>query len=229
MIGRAPAGDKLWRYNPDEEVTVRHFAFRPALTFRGRKFKGLRGFSGKPLHPPLTDVPIGAYLIAAAFDVISFIGNHTSWQREFYQAATFTFIAGALVSLGAVVTGFWDRWRSSEAGTQARRTINAHALLMMTMTACVLVDLGLRWFRYHAEAGPTSALLGLSLAAAVIGAVGATYGGTLVFGYGFNVETSGDHPVWHRSEVDVFPGQPHDVPAASIEPDTGGDSKDPVA
>ena len=30
-----------------------------------------------------------------------------------------------------------------------------------------------------------------------------------VFEYGFNVETAGDHPVWHRSETDVFPGQ-HD-------------------
>jgi hypothetical protein len=28
-----------------------------------------------------------------------------------------------------------------------------------------------------------------------------------VFDYGFNVETAGDSPVWHQSEVDVFPGQ----------------------
>ena len=33
---------------------MRHFAFRPALTLRGRTFKGPRGWSGKPLHPPLT-------------------------------------------------------------------------------------------------------------------------------------------------------------------------------
>ena len=75
---------------------MRHFSFRPSLTFRGREFKGLRGFSGKPLHPPLTDVPIGVYVIAAAFDVISFCGDGTAWQREFYQAATFVFIVGAL-------------------------------------------------------------------------------------------------------------------------------------
>ena len=206
---------------------MRHFSFRPALTFRGREFKGLRGFSGKPLHPPLTDVPIGAYVIAAAFDVISFMGDHTAWQREFYQAATFVFIAGALVSLSAIVTGLWDRWRSSEAGTQARRTINAHAILMVVMTVLVLVDLGLRWFRYHGLAGPTSALLGLSLRAAMFAAVGATYGGTLVFGYGFNVETAGDHPVWHRSEVDVFPGQPH--PVSAVAPKTGVDTRDSVA
>ena len=188
---------------------MRHFSFRPTLTFRGRAFKGLRGFSGKPLHPPLTDIPIGAYVIAAALDVIAFIGDRTAWQREFYQAATFVLVAGLVVSLGAVATGFWDRLRSSEAGTQARRTINAHAVLMVATTVIVLVDLGLRWLRYHAQPGPPSVILGLSLAAALAVAVGATYGGTLVFGYGFNVETAGDHPVWHRSEIDVFPGEPH--------------------
>ena len=36
---------------------------------------------------------------------------------------------------------------------------------------------------------------------------GATFGGTLVFDYGFNVETAGDSPVWHQSETDVLPGE----------------------
>jgi len=40
------------------------FSVRPSITFKGRKFLGLRGFTGKPLHPPLTDVPIGAYVLA---------------------------------------------------------------------------------------------------------------------------------------------------------------------
>lgn len=195
---------------------MRHFSFRPAVTMRGRKFKGVRGWAGKPTHPPLTDVPIGAYVIAAAFDVISFIGSHTAWSREFYQAATFVMIAGALVSLATVFTGVVDWWQSSEPGTQARRTINAHALIMVCVTVIVLTDLGLRWLRYHPASQPPSAVLGLSLAAAVLVAVGSTYGGSLVFAYGFNVETAGDHPVWHRSEIDVLPGhRGHD-------PDVGG-------
>ena len=33
---------------------MRKFSVRPTLTLRGRKFKGLRGWSGKPTHPPLT-------------------------------------------------------------------------------------------------------------------------------------------------------------------------------
>ena len=35
-----------------------------------------------------------------------------------------------------------------------------------------------------------------------------------MFDYGFNVETAGDHPVWHRSEVDVLPG--HHASPSSI-------------
>jgi hypothetical protein len=36
---------------------------------------------------------------------------------------------------------------------------------------------------------------------------GAAYGGTLIFDYGFNVETAGDSPVWSKSERDVLPGE----------------------
>jgi hypothetical protein len=46
---------------------MRKFSARPTLTLRGRKFKGLRGWSGKPLHPPLTAAPIAAYVIGATF------------------------------------------------------------------------------------------------------------------------------------------------------------------
>ena len=62
---------------------MRKLSFRPALTMRGRKFKGLRGWAGKPLHPPLTDVPVGAYMLVAAFDVISYVGKNQEWARDF--------------------------------------------------------------------------------------------------------------------------------------------------
>ncbi len=50
---------------------MRRFSFGPTLATKGRKFKGLRGFAGKPFHPPLTDVPVVAYLFGAVFDVPS--------------------------------------------------------------------------------------------------------------------------------------------------------------
>jgi uncharacterized membrane protein len=192
---------------------MRHFSFRPALTLRGRTFKGLRGWSGKPLHPPLTDIPIGAYMLAAAFDVISIIGQDESWARDFYRAATFVLIGGAAVSLLTALTGFVDWLRSTEAGTQARRTANAHAVTMITVTVLVLANIAVRVFAQpddrYTHAGP----LVLSLVAALLTVIGGTIGGSLAYEYGFNVETAGDSPVWHPSEHDVLPGE-HDDDSA---------------
>lgn len=186
---------------------MRALSFRPSLTMRGRKFKGLRGWAGKPLHPPLTDIPVGAYMLVAAFDLISFAGQDQEWARDFYRAGTFTIIGGAIAGVLAALTGFFDWLRSTEKGTQARRTVNAHAWTMVTVTLVVLVDIALRWFVYDGDPHTGAAVLVLSLVAALLTVLGGTIGGSLAYDYGFNVETAGDHPVWHQSEVDVLPGQ----------------------
>ncbi|HEX4492471.1 MAG TPA: DUF2231 domain-containing protein [Acidimicrobiia bacterium] len=189
---------------------MRKFSVRPTLTLRGRTFKGLRGWSGKPLHPPLTDIPITAYLFGAVFDLLSVIGGkHHAWAREMWHAGTYVFVGGGIVSVLAAVTGLWDAWKSSEAGTQARRTINTHATIMVTATVLVLVDIVWRLSQYHVKPVTPVGITVLSIVIALLVSVGATFGGSLVFEYGFNVETAGDSPVWHQSETDVFPGQ-HD-------------------
>lgn len=189
---------------------MRKFSIRPTLTLKGRTFKGLRGWSGKPLHPPLTDFPIVAYVFGAVFDVFSRIGGeHHTWARELWHAGTFTFIGGAAVSVFAALTGLWDAWKSSEAGTQARRTINTHATIMVTVTVLALADVAWRLNDYHTQPVTPIGILVLSVVIALLVSVGATFGGSLVYEYGFNVETAGDSPVWHKSESDVFPGQ-HD-------------------
>jgi uncharacterized membrane protein len=187
---------------------MRKFSVRPAITLRGRTFKGLRGFSGKPFHPPLTDIPIGAYVLGAGLDVASVIGGHDhTWAREMWHAGTFVFVGGAIVSVFAALTGFIDWLRSSEAGTQARRTANTHATIMLTVTALAIVDIALRLNSYHTEASTPVGIMILSLVIAALVGLGSTYGGTLVFDYGFNVETAGDSPVWHKSETDMAPGE----------------------
>src|SRR4051794_5148536 len=189
---------------------MRKFSIRPTLTMKGRTFKGLRGWSGKPLHPPLTDVPITAYVLGAVFDVISVIGgDEHDWARELWHAGTYTFVAGGAVSVFAALTGLWDAWKSSEAGTQARRTINTHATIMLTVTVLALADIAWRLNDYHTEAVTPIGIAALSVVIALLVSTGATFGGTLVYDYGFNVETAGDHPAWHKSETDVLPGR-HD-------------------
>ena len=188
---------------------MRRLSFKAGTTIRGRKFKGLRGWAGKPLHPPLTDIPIGAYMVVAALDVISMIGQDEEWARDFFRAGTFVLIAGAAVSLLTAVTGFWDWLKSTEPGTQVRREANAHALTMVTVTVLVLINIALRTLAYPDDQHTGVVVLILSLAIAALTTLGGMLGGSLVYDLGFNVETAGDHPAYHRSEVDVVPGQDH--------------------
>ena len=202
---------------------MRHFTVGPPLTLKGRRFKGLRGSAGKPLHPPLTDVPITAYLFAAVFDVLSLAlySSHEEIATELFHAATWVLGGGAAVSLLTALSGWADWYYSSEAGTQARRTINTHAIIMITATVLVLVNLFWRVAADDSEFTPVG-LVVLSLVAAGLVTVGATYGGSMVYDYGFNVETAGDHPVWHRDERDVWPGEkePRDTTSESSDPMT---------
>jgi uncharacterized membrane protein len=194
---------------------ARRFAFRPALTLRGRKFFGLRGYSGKPFHPPLTDIPVAAYMLAAAGDIISALFHDSSWAGDLYRAAGWAMIGGAIVSLLAALTGWMDWLKATPKGTQARRTVNAHAWTMLTVTALVLIDIVVRVANWNGSSTPVGVLI-LTVIIAVLTFIGATIGGSLVFDYGFNVGNAGDHPVYHRSEVNLLPGEkpaPTDQPS----------------
>jgi len=72
-----------------------------------------------------------------------------------------------------------------------------------------LVDVAWRLSAYNTEAVTPVGIAALSVVIGLLVSVGATFGGSLVYDYGFNVETAGDHPVWHKSDTDVFPAQ-HD-------------------
>lgn len=186
---------------------ARWFSIKPSITFQGRKFNGLRGWSGKPLHPPLTDFPVTCYILVAVFDVISYLlGPGNSKARDFFISGTHVIIAGAIMSVGTALTGFWDWLKSAPKHTQAWRTANWHMAVMSTVTAIVIVDIIVRVRGWNSDQVGLGVTL-LSLLAASLVTFGATYGGSLVYDYGFNVETAGDHPVWHESEKDVFPGQ----------------------
>lgn len=186
---------------------ARLFSIKPALTLKGRKFKGLRGFAGKPTHPPLTDIPVAAYVFAAVFDVISaLVSSGSETAHTFFQAGTYVLVGGLIVSVPTALTGFWDWLKSTPPKTQAWRTANFHMAVMLLVTLLVVIDIVVRW----GEDLPSGLPVILSVAAGGLVSLGATYGGSLVYDYGFNVETSGDHPVWHESEKDVYPGDEKD-------------------
>ncbi|HEY1266755.1 MAG TPA: DUF2231 domain-containing protein [Candidatus Binatia bacterium] len=187
---------------------ARLFSIKPAMTLKGREFRGLRGWAGKPTHPPLTDFPIVCYVLAAVFDVISCykgsVGGAAS--RDFFVAATYVIIAGAIFSLGTALTGFWDWWKGMGKHTQVWRTANWHMAVMLTVTAIVVINIVVRLRRFDQGASDGFTTI-LSVIAALLVAYGATYGGSLVFDYQFNVESLEGKTVWDETEVDQNPGE----------------------
>lgn len=203
---------------------ARLFSIRPTLTIKGRRFRGIRGWAGKPTHPPLTDFPIVCYVLAAGCDLVSFIaarnapaGGIDDVARSFFEAATIVIVAGAVVSLGTATTGFFDWWkglpRERDSGfigkakhTQAWRTANWHMTVMLTVTAIVIVDIVIRLGQLdrHAASAP---VMVLSVLAGLLVSFGAAYGGSMVYDYAFNVESIEGSTVYQESEEDQFPGR----------------------
>ncbi|HEV3473676.1 MAG TPA: DUF2231 domain-containing protein [Actinomycetota bacterium] len=211
---------------------TRWFSIKPGITLKGRKFKGLRGWAGKPFHPPLTDIPVAAYVVAPIFDVLayvftrypSFYETDPGTAQGLFDAATYTFVAGYVVAIPTIITGFWDWWKGLERDhstgwlgkakrTQAWRTANWHAVMMLAANVLVLVAIVIRW-KGDATV-PSLGLLILSLLIALIVFVGATYGGSLVYDYAFNVEQDIDY-AWEERETDVLPGK--EKPVADTTP-----------
>jgi uncharacterized membrane protein len=202
---------------------TRLFSIKPGITFRGRRFLGVRGWAGKPSHPPLTDFPIVCYVVAAFCDVVSYVagrstpaGQIDAVAHDFFSAGTIVIVLGGVVSLATALTGFWDWWKSiprRKSGvlgkaqhSQVWRTANWHMTVMLTVTAIVIVDIVVRWAQFD-DAVASLPVTILSVLAAALVALGATYGGSLVFDYQFNVESLKGSTAWDETEVDQLPGR----------------------
>jgi nitrite reductase/ring-hydroxylating ferredoxin subunit/uncharacterized membrane protein len=92
---------------------------------------------GEPLHVVLTDLPIGAWSVAIAFDLLDMVRA----RREFALAADTSIAIGLIGAAGAAVTGVTD-W--SDVDPPARRTGFIHALLNISATALFTTSLVLR-------------------------------------------------------------------------------------
>ena len=165
---------------------MKRFALGSSLSFRGRTFQGLSGFEGKPFHPPFTDIPVGAYVIAPVLDVIAFIGRDETWGAEASTAARYTFLVGAAFSVLTVVTGFSD-WLRMRAGSEVRRITNSHALTMIVVSVLVVIDLVVRFGSDEDRTGAGLMILGLVILGVVT--LGSAIGGSLVFDKGYKVRT----------------------------------------
>ena len=158
----------------------------------GRRVKNfLHGvWLGHPLHPVLTDVPIGAWTVTLALDAMDSIDGRGRFARG-ADAALTVGLAGAV---GAAVTGVTD-WEHTDG--RARRLGLVHGMLNTTAAALYVTSLVLRRRGARAE-GQGFAMLGfgLSMAAAYLG-------GNLVYDERVGVK-HGDEPRGPRDFVPVL-------------------------
>lgn len=93
---------------------------------------------GHPLHPIITDVPIGAWTMSSMFDLLSILAGE---DEGLDRAADLTLGAGIVGAVGAAVTGLSD-W--GDTYEETRRMGMAHALTNVVGLGLNLWSLGLR-------------------------------------------------------------------------------------
>jgi nitrite reductase/ring-hydroxylating ferredoxin subunit/uncharacterized membrane protein len=148
---------------------------------------------GHPLHPAITDVPIGAYVVALVLDL--------SGQRA---AATAAIGVGIVFMLLAALAGYAD-YIDLEGKTQRFGTI--HSSLMLIALVFYLVS-----FVMRLGAVPSPAEVWLSVIGFVIVITAAYVGGELVYNLGTQVDRHawrGGGTKWTALDVtDIPPDKP---------------------
>jgi len=123
---------------------------------------------GHPLHPAITDVPLGAWTVATALDACSL----STGDDTLTGAADAAVGIGLIGAAGAALTGLAD-WNYTFE--KPRRVGALHAIINLTATACFL---GSWWQRRH---GCRRAGLTMGFAGYACSVVGAYLGGHLVY------------------------------------------------
>lgn len=130
---------------------------------------------GHPLHPVLTDVPVGAWTAALALDAMETF----SGRKELSAGADAAIAVGLVGALGSAVTGLTD-W--SETYGRARKVGLLHGLLNAGATVLYTTSLVMRR-RKKRSAGLGLAMLGYAATSAA-----AYLGGHLVYGEQIGVD-----------------------------------------
>src|SRR5947209_722202 len=105
-----------------------------------RPVTGLAGPYGRPVHPAVVAVPIGAWIASLVFDV----GSHLVHDGQFLaQGSRWLIGLGVLGALAAATVGFLDLF-AIRTGTRAFRTALVHMSLNLAVTAGYAVGFVIR-------------------------------------------------------------------------------------
>lgn len=150
----------------------------------------LRGFPGKPLHPPLTDVSIGAYTVGVAMLVAGALGLE---EEQMAHGSLIAISAGLILAAPTAITGIVD-WLDLRKGSPARRAATIHLLVMVAATVLFAVTWLLQRPGYVDDEVRVAALVAGLVSEALL-AAGGNIGGVNVFVYGIRVLKRPETPV----------------------------------
>jgi uncharacterized membrane protein len=150
----------------------------------------VRGFSGHPLHPPLTDVSIGAYTAGVLMLVLGALGLE---EQEMAHGSLLAISLGLLLAPPTVLTGILD-WLDLPKGTPRRTTATVHLFVMAGATALFVLTWLAQLAGYQDGSVGTLAWV-LGLAAMGMLTAGGWIGGALAFVHGVRVLKRSDAPV----------------------------------
>jgi uncharacterized membrane protein len=169
----------------------------------------LRGFPGKPSHPPLTDSSIGAYTVGVTMLVLGALGVE---ETQMAHGALLAISGGLILALPTALTGLLD-WLQIEKGTPARTTATVHLFTMLSATVLFALTWLVQLDGYKDDFVKTGAWI-LGLGAEALLTAGGYIGGSLVFVYGVRVLGRREAPV---SDA-LIPGRAERPPAAGPGP-----------
>jgi nitrite reductase/ring-hydroxylating ferredoxin subunit/uncharacterized membrane protein len=160
-------------------------------------FPALRDFLhgtwlGHPVHPAVTDIPIGAFIVALVLDLAGQSGG-----------ATWAIAIGFVTMLIAAVTGYADY---IDLDGTSKRVGSLHSTIMLIAAVLYFISLSTRlgWWGQPAS-GLAEWTAGAGL---VLVLVGAYFGGDLVFNLGSQVDRHawrGGGTKWQALDIDSVP------------------------
>ena len=153
-----------------------------------RPGSAVSGPYGRPVHPMLVTIPIGAFVATLAFDIASVAVEGRAYGRP----AVWLSLIGIAFGLLASVFGLLD-YRRLTKGTRAHAVATRHLILMDTVLVCFIIGFILRRADpdQYLNGTPTPALV-LSVIGVAILLIGGWLGGKLSYSYGSRVADESD-------------------------------------
>jgi uncharacterized membrane protein len=142
----------------------------------------IKGFAGKPSHPPFTDATIGAYTVGVTMLVLGALGVE---EEQMAHGSLLAISGGLILAVPTALTGLLD-WLDIERGTPARTTATIHLFTMLSATALFALTWIVQLDGYKDDVVKTGGWM-LGVGAEALLAAGGYIGGSLVFVYGVRV------------------------------------------